>query len=117
MSFDDAVRELIERCPGAQGAAIVDPDGIPVTVIPNGTGIDALGAELATIIRGVDDAGREFNHGPLEQFSVFTERSVVILTTMASGYFLLLLMNRGGIVGKGRFLSRLIRDRLYSEFI
>ncbi len=117
MSFDDAVRELIERCPGASGAAIVDPDGIPVTVIPSGAGIDALGAEMATIVRGVDEAGREFNHGPLEQFSVFTAESVVILTIMASGYFLLLIMNRGGIVGKGRYLSRLIRERLYSEFI
>lgn len=117
MSFNDAVRELIERCPGAQGAAIVDRDGIAVTVFPAGNGIDVLGAELATIIRGVDDAGREFKHGPLEQFSVFTEKAVVILTTMASGYFLLLIMNRDGVVGKARFLSRLTREQLRSEFI
>ncbi len=117
MNFNEAVRELLEGCPGAQGAAIVDPDGIPVSVVPSGEGIDALGAELATIVRGVDDAGREFNHGRLEQFSVFTERSVVILTIMASGYFLLLIMNRGGMIGKARFLSRLTRERLYSEFI
>ena len=117
MNFDEAVQELLDFCPGAQGAAIVDPDGIAVLVQPRGAAIEALGAELATIVRGVDDAGREFNHGPLEQFSVFTEGSIVILTTISAGYFLLVVLEREAVVGKARFYSRVIRERLYSEFI
>ena len=117
MTFEEAISDLIDNCPGAQAAAIVDPDGISVSVQPQGRDLEAMGAEMANIVRGVDQAGREFNHGPLQQFSVFAQDTVVILTTMAAGYFLLLVLERGGLVGKGRFLSRLVRERLYAEFV
>jgi hypothetical protein len=42
---------------------------------------------------------------------------VIILTTIAAGYFLVLVLARDGLAGKGRFLSRLTRSRLHSEFI
>ncbi|MBD3857583.1 MAG: hypothetical protein IFK92_13890 [Acidobacteria bacterium] len=62
-------------------------------------------------------AARELQHGQLEQCSVFAEDAVIILTTIAAGYFLVLVLGREGLAGKGRFLSRLVRSRLYSEFI
>ena len=117
MSFESAVSDLLSRCPGARGAAIVDPDGIPVAVTPGSPELDALSAEMANILRGVDQAGREFQHGSLEQFSVCAQSAVVILTTINAGYFLLLLLDRGALASKGRFLSRLVGERLYSEFI
>ena len=42
---------------------------------------------------------------------------MVILTSLAAGYFLVLVLNRDGLAGKGRFLSRLTGERLYSEFV
>ena len=117
MNFDEVVADLLERCPGARGAGIVDPDGIPVSVSSGHGDMEALGAEMAPILRGVDQAGREFQHGPLQQFSVFAEQAVVILTTISEGYFLLLVLDRQGLAGKGRFLSRLVGERLHSEFI
>ncbi|MFV2072843.1 MAG: roadblock/LC7 domain-containing protein [Thermoanaerobaculales bacterium] len=117
MNFDDSVKGLLERCPGARGAAIVDPDGIPVVVRPREGSLEALGAELATVVRDLSEAAREFHHGDLEQFSVYAEDAIIILTTMAAGYFLVLVLDRDGIAGKGRFLSRLTGARLYSEFI
>ena len=117
MSFEESMRELLESCPGARGAAIVDPDGIPVVVSPEDGSLEALGAELATILHDLAEAAREFQHGQLEQCSVFAEDAVIILTTIAAGYFLVLVVSRDGLAGKGRFLSRLVRARLYSEFI
>lgn len=117
MNFDDSVRELMESCPGATGAAVVDPDGIPVVVNPKGASLEALGAELATVLRELAEAAREFHHGSLEQFSVYAEDAIIILTTVAAGYFLVLVLDRDGLAGKGRFLSRLMGARLYSEFI
>ena len=35
MSFEESMKELLESCPGARGAAIVGPDGIPVVVSPD----------------------------------------------------------------------------------
>ncbi len=116
MSFDDAVRELVERCPGARGAAIMDFDGIPLAMAPHQADLEDLGAELASIVRNVDQAGRAFNHGPLQQLSVFAREAVVVVTTIAAGYFLLLVFDRTGMVGRGRYLSRLVGSRLTSEF-
>ena len=117
MNFEQPIQQLLEDCPGARGAAIVDPDGIPVVVSPDDATLETLGAELATIVRDLVDAGREFHHGDLEQLAVFAEDAVIILTTIAAGYFLVLVLSRDGLTGKGRFLSRLVRTRLYSEFI
>lgn len=117
MNFEEAMQRLLEDCPGAQSAAIVDPDGIPVVVMPREGSLETLGAELATILRDLAEAAREFQHGRLEQCSVFAEDAVIILTTIAAGYFLILVMNRDGLAGKGRFQSRLTGERLYSEFI
>ena len=117
MTFEESMKELLESCPGARGAAIVDPDGIPVVVSPEDGSLEVLGAELATILHDLAEAARELQHGQLEQCSVFAEDAVIILTVIAAGYFLVLVVDRDGLAGKGRFLSRLVRTRLYSEFI
>ena len=117
MTFEESMKELLESCPGARGAAIVDPDGIPVVVSTEDASLEALGAELATILHDLAVAARELQHGQLEQCSVFAEDAVIILTTIAAGYFLVLVVGRDGLAGKGRFLSRLASTRLYSEFI
>lgn len=117
MSFEESMKELLESCPGARGAAIVDPDGIPVAVSPDDGSLEVLGAELATVLHDLAEAARELKHGQLEQCSVFAEDAVIILTTIAAGYFLVLVLGRDASAGRGRFRSRITRTRLYSEFI
>lgn len=117
MSFDETVSALLEKCPGARGAAIIDADGIPVVVAPQAAGLEVLGAEFASILSDVERAGRELDHGSLQQISVYAEEAVVILTTIATGYFLVLVLSRDGLVGKGRFLCRRAGIRLFPEFI
>ena len=117
MSLDDSIQQLLAGCPDARGAAIVDPDGIAVVVSPQDATLETLGAELAAVLRDLAGAARELEHGRLEQLAVFAEDAVIILTTIAAGYFLVLVLGRDGLAGKGRFLSRLTRARVYSEFI
>lgn len=116
MSFDEVVSDLLHGCPEARGAAIVDPDGIPVVAYPSGSALEVLCAEFASILREVGQAGREFHHGALRQFSVHAERVIIILTSLAEGYFLLLVLDTGAVVGRARFLSRVAGERLYPEF-
>jgi len=117
VNFEEPMQRLLDECPGAQGAAIVDPDGIPVVVTPREGSLETLGAELATTLRDLAEAAREFQHGRLQQCSVFAENAIIILTTITAGYFLVLVMSRDGLAGKGRFQSRLVGARLHSEFI
>jgi len=117
VNLDDVLRGLLERCPGARGAAIVDPDGIPVVAAPPDASVELLGAELGRILGEVRDAGREFRHGALKHFSVYAEEAIVLLTVLSGGYFLLLLLEPDALVGRARFQSRLTGEALHSEFI
>ena len=117
MSIEHAIEALVERCPGARGAAVMDLDGIPVVARPRDAGLEELGAELASILRDVDRSAREFQHGALRQVSVTAENAVVVLTAVAAGYFLMLVLGADGLAGKARFLSRLTGERLHADFI
>jgi len=117
VNFEAEIVKLVDRCPGSRGAAIVDPDGIAVATSPADRSLEALGTELAAVVAGLDRTGREFDHGSLEQLSVWAEDCLLILTSLAAGYFLLLVLDRSALAGKGRLLSRLVGARLYSEFV
>jgi len=117
VNFDEAVADLLDRCPGAGGVAVFDPDGIPVVTTPKDGNLEGLSAEFAAIVKSLEQAGREFEHGQLQQLSVYAENAVVILTSIAAGYFLMLIVDRHGLVGKARLLSRLTSERLYTEFV
>ena len=74
MNFEAEITELVERCPGSRGAAIVDPDGIPVVTIPRQLVARGAGGGVRADRRAAwTEAGREFEHGSLQQFSVWAE--------------------------------------------
>jgi len=117
MTFEETVKDILQNCPGASAAAIIDPDGIPVVVEPSKPEVELLGAEMAALIREMNAAGRELDHGSLRQFSAVTERVQIVLTMMAAGYFLMVLMEPDAVTGRARLASRLAGERLHSEFI
>jgi len=117
VSFESFIEGLLDACPGAQGAAIVDADGIPVIAKPTGIELEVLGAEFAAILRDVGQGGSDLKHGHLQQVSVCAQDAVVILTTIVAGYFLVLLLGPEAQVGRGRFYSRVAGVRLLSEFV
>ena len=117
MTFESAVRDIIESCPGSLAAAIIDPDGIPVVVDPPNPDIEVLGAEMASLVREMNQAGRELDHGTLRQFSSTSDRVEIVLTTMAAGYFLMVLLEPDAVTGRARLASRLAGERLHTEFV
>lgn len=117
MNFEHTLSDLLAGCPGARSAAIVDPDGIPLALSPDDPALEVLGAELSSILRDVEQAGRELEHGALRQLSVATESATVVVTTTGGGYFIILLLAPDGLAGKARFLSRVTGERLYSELV
>ena len=116
MKFEAEIAELVQACPGARGAALMDSDGIPVVTHPQSSTLEAVAAEFATVIREVDRSGREFQHGRLQQLLVRTEVAAVIFTEVARDCFLLVLLDADGSAGKARFLSRLVAGRLHADF-
>ena len=117
MTFEETVKDILNTCPGATAVSIVDPDGIPVVVEPFQPEVEVLGAEMASMVREMNNAGRELDHGTLRQFSAAADLAQIVLTTMAAGYFLMVLMKPDAVAGRVRLASRLAGERLYSEFI
>ena len=117
MAFEDEVRAVMERCSGARGVAIVDGDGIPVVAADQDGRLEELAAEYSTVVREIQRAARELDHGDVSQLTVEAEFLTIVLTSIAAGYFFVVLLGRDGLAGKARFLSRLASARLHSEFI
>jgi len=117
VNLEETIKEILTACPGAQSVAIVDPDGIPVVIEPPRPEVEILGAEMAAMVRDLNEAGRELDHGALKQFSVAADRIQIVLTTMAAGYFLMVLMEPDAVTGRARLASRLAGERLHSEFM
>lgn len=117
MSFEETVGRLLTECPGAEAVAVVAPDGIPVVIEPAGTDLEMFGAEMASVVREMNQASRELNHGSLRQFFATTDRAQVVLTPLASGYFLMVLLTPDAMTGQARLISRLAGERLHSEFV
>ncbi len=117
MEFEATVSEVVERCPGAQAAAIVDADGIPVVVVGGEEHLEELGAQYSTVLREIERAARELDHGKLQQVQVEADSLAVVLTAISAGYFLIVLLHSSAIMGQARFVCRLASQRLYPEFI
>lgn len=117
MTFNEAVEDIMRTCPGAKAVAIIDPDGIPVLIEPAQPEIEVLGAEMASVIREMNQAGRELDHGALKQVSAAADRVQIVLTMMAAGYFLMVLLEPDAVTGRARLASRLAGERLHSEFV
>jgi predicted regulator of Ras-like GTPase activity (Roadblock/LC7/MglB family) len=110
------VRNAID---GARALALIDKDGIPVESVSSDPDLDLelLAAELITQARSISDDHRELGVGEVQQFSVTTDRLTLMVSSVAKGYYLLLVLGPGGSFGRARFELRrarlLLEDDLY----
>ena len=117
MTFENALAD-IRRCAGVSLTAIADRDGIPVTSWgERPEDVDELIAEYSTFLRDVTSANRELQLGELDQIMVAAEHKVVLITSIAGGYFLMAVVARDGNPGKARFACRTAAFRLRQEFL
>jgi predicted regulator of Ras-like GTPase activity (Roadblock/LC7/MglB family) len=95
----------------------VDPDGIPVAVVPPSETLEEVGAEFSAVLRSVEQAALEYEHGTLQQLVVYAQQTAMFLTAITRGYFLIVLQPAVGLGGRARLVSRLYRERLFDEFV
>jgi len=117
MSFHAVVSQIVASCRGVVGGAVVDPDGIPVVMVSRNESMEEIGAEVAAILSEMSQAERELQHGEIQQLTVETGNTATVVTLIDEGYFILLQMESGGLLGKARFLSRVAAERLRADFV
>lgn len=113
--FLDKLSRISERVDGVRAMALVDRDGISVESVSSDPELDLelLAAELVTQARTLSDHHRELEVGEVQQFSIATDRAVLMMSAVSGGYYLLLVLEPDGNYGRARFELR--RARLLLE--
>jgi predicted regulator of Ras-like GTPase activity (Roadblock/LC7/MglB family) len=125
MAFQESLSEVCERVPGARAAWVMSLDGISVAqhiVGPaggSGDGLDLeallveIGPPLKQLVRGVEQS----RAGGLRCLELDTEHGAVLVRLLSEEYFLALVLEPGGLVGRGRFELRAHAPGLSRELL
>ncbi|HEY9284754.1 MAG TPA: roadblock/LC7 domain-containing protein [Pyrinomonadaceae bacterium] len=120
MDFKRHLESITVRVEGAVGALIMGTDGIPVEKSLGEAGADAnldvAAAEFVAVVRAAERASANMGFGALRELVVSTDRFHFLLRLMARDYFLVLVLERGGNLGRGRFELRKAELDLAREF-
>lgn len=113
--FRDRLNRISHRIEGAIALSLVAKDGIAVDSVSSDPGLDleVLAAELIAQTRAISENHRELEAGDVQQLAVATERMTLMVSSVATDYYLLLVLGPEGNYGRARFELR--RARLLLE--
>ena len=113
--FLDQLSRISNRIEGALALSLVAKDGMPVESFSTDPDLDldVLAAELVAQVRSITENHRELDVGEVQHLSVTTDRLTLMVSSVASDYYLLLVLGPEGNYGKARFELR--RARLLLE--
>lgn len=115
--FLDQLSQISNRIGGALALSLVAKDGMPVESVSSDPDLDleVLAAELISQVRSITENHRELEVGEVQQLSVTTDRLTLMVSSVASDYYLLLVLGPEGNYGKARFELRRARLLLESD--
>lgn len=113
--FRDRLNRISDRIDGAIALSLVAKDGIAVDSVSSDPGLDleVLAAELVAQARAISENHRELEAGDVQHLAVTTERMTLMVSSVATDYYLLLVLGPEGNHGRARFELR--RARLLLE--
>lgn len=106
--FSDRLQQIRDRIEGARLLSLVARDGMPVETVPTPAeyDVDLLAAELMSQVRAVAQNHQELDVGAVHHLSVSTERATLMVSAVAAGYYLLLVLAPDANHGRARFELR-----------
>ena len=110
MSLRDALNSIVQSVEGSLAAVIMAYDGIPIDeVIEDQSEFDMqlLTVEYATVLKEIKRAVDVIKMGDLEEVSIATSRTCVVVRVLNDDLFAALIMNRDGNICKGRYMLKL----------
>jgi len=110
MSLRDSLNSIIRNVDGSLAAVIMAFDGIPideVTIEQSEFDMQLLSVEYATVLKEIKRAIDVIKMGELEEVSIMTTRTCVVVRILNDDLFISLIMNRDGNIGKGRYLLKI----------
>jgi len=119
MSLRSTLTEIVENVEGGLAVVIMAYDGIPVDeVVVNQSGFDLqlLTVEYSTLLKDIKRAAEVLKVGQMEEIAITTGQLYVVMRVLNEDVFVVLIMDKEGNLGKGRYLVRLKSFELTQEF-
>jgi predicted regulator of Ras-like GTPase activity (Roadblock/LC7/MglB family) len=110
MSLRVLLNSIVQGVDGALAAVIMAYDGIPideVAVEQSEFDMQLLSVEYATVLKEIKRAVDVIKMGDLEEVSISTARTCIVVRILNDELFAALIMSRDGNIGKGRYMLRL----------
>lgn len=110
MSLRVLLNTIVQNVDGALAAIIMAYDGIPideVAVEQSEFDMQLLSVEYATVLKEIKRAVDVIKMGDLEEVSISTTRTCIVVRILNDDLFTALIMNRDGNIGKGRYMLKL----------
>jgi predicted regulator of Ras-like GTPase activity (Roadblock/LC7/MglB family) len=110
MSLRDLLNSIVQSVDGSLAAIIMAYDGIPideVTVEQSDFDMQLLSVEYATELKEITRAVDIIKMGNLEEVSITTTRTCLVVKILNDDLFAALILSREGNIGKGRYMLKL----------
>jgi predicted regulator of Ras-like GTPase activity (Roadblock/LC7/MglB family) len=117
--FGELLESLLNKVEGTLGAIVMGMDGIPIEErhFDSGTNIEALAAEYTPLLRASSATTQEMTLGSLDELIVSAGTRVIAVRMITAEYFLLVLLNKDGNIGRARFELRKAKYALRKELV
>ncbi len=110
MSLRESLNTIVQSVDGSLAAIIMAYDGIPideVAVEQSEFDMQLLSVEYSTVLKEIKRAVNVIKMGDLEEVSISTSRTCVVVRVLNEDLFVALIMSRDGNIGKGRYMLKL----------
>jgi len=119
MSFREILKKVVSDVDGAIGAVLMGYDGISIDDFIQedlSDDIQLLAVEYTSIIKEVRRAVEVLKTGQMEELSLATDQSRIVIRIVNEDFFVLLALSADGNFGKARYLLKrsvpLLREAL-----
>ncbi len=120
MSIRETLSEIVQKVEGSRAAVIMASDGIPIDeAIVNQDGLDLqlLTVESSTVLKDIKRAVELLAVGATEELCITSGQLYVVLRVLTDDLFLILVLDRDGNLGKGRYMLRLKSEDFIRELV
>lgn len=117
MPFATILQEALDHVRGAHAAGIISSDGLGVDLVTrNSVGArEQLEIELSELVAGANGATKRIGTGAVRDFVVETEGATYVASQVMPGYYAVLAIDPGDHLGRARFATKQMAQRLQHE--
>lgn len=117
MPFKALLNSLVERDPGAQGAIIADWEGEAIVQVGlmDDYDLKVIGAHKGVILHNMREVVDRLGNDELKEIVVTTKQAQTLILPVTKEYYLVLTLDRSGMLGRALLEARRCIQALYRE--